>query len=556
MALHAAGKLGEARIEYENHLRENGINTVCAQNLLAILRAQKDYKAAEECYHRAVKAKVATPGVKNNYANVLRDQDKIIESIGLLRDALKEEPEFVDAKASLLAGLKNLGYKEMATLMCYKYIKEGAVEKKEVQLLLAMLGILLEDFNEQREPLISDILINLKPLVGSIKEKVKQINICCGIALGFLRCKRYSEANEWNSEAHRLVEAIQTSGGVDRQIEAGWHNYCWNYALFCLNCGLFEKGWKMYDHGLRVPAAGPQKWQRALPKYFTSSQLEVYRGGKKRVLILGEQGIGDTMMFATLLSGARKSFEHIYFAPGDRLSSIYERSLGKITGITLVDDKKLKYESNEILSQIDAQLPIEASKFVNEDPLKWRELFGDQLLKADAENTKMLREKYVSMSGKNKLVGISWTGGGVKKRIKMKSVSLDYLLPILTLDDYGFVSLQYGNDEPMIKRLNKLKGTSLISDSSVNPFNDMDLWLSQVDACDYVISIANTTIHGAGGLGKPTACLLSKHYDWRWTHQEIYDKSYWYSSVDVFRQASDGDWKKAIQDTVEWLQRL
>ena len=108
----------------------------------------------------------------------------------------------------------------------------------------------------------------------------------------------------------------------------------------------------------------------------------------------------------------------------------------------------------------------------------------------------------------------------------------------------------------MIKRLNKLKGTSLISDSSVNPFNDMDLWLSQVDACDYVISIANTTIHGAGGLGKPTACLLSKHYDWRWTHQEVYDKSYWYSSVDVFRQASDGDWKKAIQDTVQWLQRL
>ena len=28
----------------------------------------------------------------------------------------------------------------------------------------------------------------------------------------------------------------------------------------------------------------------------------------------------------------------------------------------------------------------------------------------------------------------------------------------------------------------------------------MDKWLSQVDAMDYVISVANTTIHGAGGL--------------------------------------------------------
>ena len=44
----------------------------------------------------------------------------------------------------------------------------------------------------------------------------------------------------------------------------------------------------------------------------------------------------------------------------------------------------------------------------------------------------------------------------------------------------------------------------------------MDLWLSQVNACDAVLSIANTTIHGSGGLNISTMCLLSVYSDWRW----------------------------------------
>ena len=37
-----------------------------------------------------------------------------------------------------------------------------------------------------------------------------------------------------------------------------------------------------------------------------------------------------------------------------------------------------------------------------------------------------------------------------------------------------------------------------------------------IAAMDAVLSIANTTIHGAGGLGIPTMCLVSRQSDWRW----------------------------------------
>ena len=72
----------------------------------------------------------------------------------------------------------------------------------------------------------------------------------------------------------------------------------------------------------------------------------------------------------------------------------------------------------------------------------------------------------------------------------------------------------------------------------------MDSWLNQVDACDAVISIANTTIHGAGGFRKPTLCLLGIKADWRWLKARS-KKSYWYPTVEMAWQAEDRAWDEA-----------
>ena len=55
-----------------------------------------------------------------------------------------------------------------------------------------------------------------------------------------------------------------------------------------------------------------------------------------------------------------------------------------------------------------------------------------------------------------------------------------------------------------------------VDDESIQATKNMNAWLNQVDSCDGIISIANTTIHGAGGLKKPTLCLLGNKSDWRW----------------------------------------
>ena len=93
-----------------------------------------------------------------------------------------------------------------------------------------------------------------------------------------------------------------------------------------------------------------------------------------------------------------------------------------------------------------------------------------------------------------------------------------------------------------------------LDDPNVQATKDMDLWLAQVDACDGIISIANTTIHGAGGLRKPTLCLLGAKSDWRWLKDEKEQTSYWYPTVEIAWQNKENkDWGEALRKVPTWL---
>ena len=78
----------------------------------------------------------------------------------------------------------------------------------------------------------------------------------------------------------------------------------WNLSIYLLKKGKLEEGWSLYDNGLRVEAEGKQKWQRSLKKPLEHSKVPVWKGEDltgKSIVLLGEQGIGDTMMFSSLI---------------------------------------------------------------------------------------------------------------------------------------------------------------------------------------------------------------------------------------------------------------
>ena len=128
--------------------------------------------------------------------------------------------------------------------------------------------------------------------------------------------------------------------------------------------------------------------------------------------------------------------------------------------------------------------------------------------------TRQLRQD-IGKSSKKKIIGISWKGGGTPSRMSEKSVTPESFISLFDeFNDFLLVDLQYGDTSQTIQKWKEL-GITVYHNDKINPLKNMDdCFLA--DACDAVLSVANTTIHGAGGLHKPTMCLLSQKHDWRW----------------------------------------
>ena len=70
----------------------------------------------------------------------------------------------------------------------------------------------------------------------------------------------------------------------------------------------------------------------------------------------------------------------------------------------------------------------------------------------------------------------------------------------------------------------------------IDNFNDIDGLASLIDACDFVVSVSNTTAHISGAIGKKTYLMLPKNRGQLWYWSKENAKSIWYKSIEIFER--------------------
>jgi tetratricopeptide (TPR) repeat protein/ADP-heptose:LPS heptosyltransferase len=560
--LHANGDKDEALKLYIQNLKTSNPDLRAFMNAPVLLRANGKQKEAINILKSGIKRYPKDAGLYNNLGNAQSDIHQYNEAILSYRECLAINTDNFDARHSLIRCLFELGHRHMAYgLACKSYDQINDEENRE-SLLILMIEIILwgtesgESLTskETSEQLLSYLESTLYKRAGDDKPGKAQMML----ATLWIQMNEVDKAIECNKkithEVSKYLEANlidlkskNTAVSIKPSFQQQIHGLNWAISILLLKRGRLKEGWKLFDHGLRVKATGPQKYQRALFKPFSTKEVKLWKGENlqgKNILLLAEQGIGDTMMFATLLPALREEGANIFFYCGPRLDHIYKRSL---EGVTLLDRKKLPdyniFDYQSPLGSVPQYRFNEIENYAQHTPV----------LKANLTVSKSLRKKYYE--GKP-LVGISWQGGAISARIPLKSVQLNQLLKILSRKDVTFVSLQYGDLSKEIENFCKLHNVKIINDKEVDPLRDMDRWLSQVDAMDYVISVANTTIHGAGGLGKPTFCLVSNKSDWRWIDSDVHNDCYWYKSVNAGFQQRSEPWDEVIDKANKWLSHM
>lgn len=196
---------------------------------------------------------------------------------------------------------------------------------------------------------------------------------------------------------------------------------------------------------------------------------------------------------------------------------------------------------------VPAQQNVVGDKFATFENLAW--VFGRDAerlaadfvpLQVDPELAQTFRKRYRSMTDLP-LVGLSW---GSKSHTKDVPDFPEWAR-FIARTNATFVSLQYGQIKPALRRLRNGNDARLIHDDSVDQMVDMDRFAAQVAALDAVVTISNTAAHLSGALGVPTVFLIDDNFQTAWP--VIGDRTPWYPNGVVMRKEGRA-WPVVLDD--------
>ncbi|MBY0511391.1 MAG: tetratricopeptide repeat protein, partial [Rhodospirillaceae bacterium] len=305
--------------------------------------------------------------------------------------------------------------------------------------------------------------------------------------------------------------------------------------------GRLAEGWR--DYGWRFTSA-----ERPVDRHHYD--LPLWNGedlSGKSILVWCEQGVGDEIIFASMIPGLAKAAKRCVLHTTPRLAPLFARAFPAV-------EVHGGHVPAEVVRTLDLQTPMGSVG-------QWRRpSFGSfpaatGYLKADPGQTAALRAKYKNGCDPI-LVGLAWRSTAVSDAAE-KSIGLAQWGNILGTPGVTFVNLQYGDTHAEITAARTAFNTTIVDDATIDGLANLDAFAAQVAAMDLVISSSNTAAHMAGALGVPTWCMVPRALGsgrrWYWFGAGNY--SPWYRAMTLFRQ-TQADWTSVLADVERALTDL
>ena len=260
-----------------------------------------------------------------------------------------------------------------------------------------------------------------------------------------------------------------------------------------------------------------------------------------KLLVRGEQGLGDQMIFASVLPDLLQRIPNVCLQLEPRLVSLFQRSF---PGAEVMS--RDKRPPADVTAQISiGSLP----QYFRKDAASFA---GAKVPYLEADTAKTAAYRQALSPNGEKIIGLNWRSFR-NKYANDKSLDLLDLAPIFALPGVTVVNLQYGDIKDEV-RTAEARGLYFNQAVKVDLTKDIDGVASLVDACDVIVSSSNTTVHLAGALGKQVLLLLPHRTGklWYWSEAKG-DGSLWYPTIKTFHQSAQGDWAGTIERIVQCL---
>ena len=463
------GKKNDAITAYKNAIKYKNDFVDAYNNLGSLLQDEGELDLAISTYNKALKYKPNNPETHNNLGTALIKIGKIKFAIKSYKKAIEYKSNFPEAYFNLAIAFKDLGNINEAISSYQKAI-----------------------LNRENFP---DALINL----GNI-------------------LRYYSNKKQTISTYKRALVSSKSSNEI-----------LYNISLTNLLYGDYKEGWSGYDYRLKKTVA--PVIPHALPKVpiFEGKNLEK----NNKLLVVSEQGLGDTIQFMRFILYLRRKGFSISFCAQTKLLDLIKSS-------GIIEEPLDPSQTNKIKE--GNWLPLlSLPRLINVSPDN--PLISEPYIRSDQKITK----KWKNILAKEKLpiIGINWQGNpdAEKNSLKGRSMPLEVFSEITRNYSFKFLSLQKGFGSEQLENCS-FKDKFVSCQDQINKTWNFIETTSIIDNCDLIITTDTYVAHLAGAMGKPTWCMLHSEPDWRWG--KTGEETFWYPSIKLFRQKTPMNWTEVV----------
>jgi tetratricopeptide (TPR) repeat protein len=340
---------------------------------------------------------------------------------------------------------------------------------------------------------------------------------------------------------HELGDYARSETLFDRALVAapGDHRIRYDYALALLSRGEFGRGWELHE----------ARWdahQRSERLQYSQPAWKGETLAGKRLLVWGEQGMGDEIMFAGILPEVLAEASETCIVCNPKLAGLFARSFPGARVVASGGEEHAAVRAETF----DYQVPIATLA------LHRRRDAGDfphhsGYLRADPVRIENWSRRLAALGDESK-VGISWRGGLPETRERLRSIALAQWLPILEVPGAAFVSLQYTDCSEELAALRSSHGAGI--EHWQEAIDDYEETAALVCALDVVVSVTTALVHLAGALARPALVLVPAIPGWRYLREG--DRMPWYPSVRLLRQERVGEWTGVVSRAAGELRSL
>ena len=467
---------------------------------------------AETIYRDLIAAGYGSDMILSNLAGICGESGRVDECIALLEESLAINPINPQANSNLgLALLDFRGDAEAARLLFEKALR------------------LKPDYPEALNNLGNALLA---------QGEIEQATACYNKALALDPVCAAVLQNSGNAllGSGDVDEAIRLYGDA-LELRADYHEANFNLGLATLLKGDYVRGWLCYESRFKV------RFQAAI--LFAQPAGPRWQGSPlapgDRLLVVGEQGLGDTLQFMRYVLTMRQR--------GVVVSLCAQPALHELIRESGIDPDPLSPEQAAQVSEVAWVPLLSLPRHLGVSPEQ--PLITEPYIRTP--ESLLAKWKALLADEPRPIIAINWQGNpSHEKSISAgRSLPLEAFAPIANCTQASLLSLQKGFGSEQLDRCS-FRHRFVRCQEQVSETWDFLETAAMIANCDLVISSDTSVAHLAGGMGQPTWLLLKHAPEWRWGLEG--DTSFWYPSMRLFRQRERGNWQEVLQRVAEAVQ--